>query len=40
MLEELKLDALIKRIKQSFEEFCDERTGKNRQYDMGVFHLS
>lgn len=34
MFEELKLDPLIKRIKQSFEEFRDVRTGENTQYDM------
>jgi len=34
MLEELKLDRLIVRIKQSFAEFCDVRTGNNIQYDM------
>jgi hypothetical protein len=34
MFEELRLDAMIKRIKQSFEEFYDARTGKNTRYDM------
>jgi hypothetical protein len=34
MFEELRLDRLVKRIKQSFENFCDVRTGKNTQYDM------
>ena len=34
MFEELGLDHLVKRIKQSFGEFCDVRTGQNTQYDM------
>jgi hypothetical protein len=34
MFEELGLDRLVKRIKQSFGEFCDVRTGQNTQYDM------
>lgn len=34
MFEELKLDRLVKRIQQSFGEFCDVRTGQNTQYDM------
>lgn len=44
MLEELALDSLVKRIKQSFGEFQDIRTGKNTQYDlvdagMGAFSV-
>lgn len=34
MYEELALERLIKRIKQSFEAFPDPRTGKNTQYEM------
>lgn len=34
MFEELRLDRLVKRIQQSFGEFCDVRTGQNTQYDM------
>jgi hypothetical protein len=34
MFEELSLDRLVKRIKQSFAEFPDVRTGQNTQYDM------
>lgn len=34
MYEELGLDQLMKRIKQSFGEFSDKRTGQNRQYEM------
>ena len=34
MLEELGLDRLVKRLKQSFREFCDVRKGQNTQYDM------
>lgn len=34
MLEELRLKRLVDRIKQSFGEFCDVRTGQNTQYDM------
>ena len=34
MYEELSVEKLISRIKQSFGEFCDIRTGKNTQYDM------
>jgi len=34
MYEELSPENLISRIKQSFGEFCDVRTGKNTQYDM------
>ena len=34
MFEELALDRLVKRIKQSFGEFCDVRKGQNTQYDM------
>jgi hypothetical protein len=34
MFEELGLDRLVKRIKQSFGEFCDVRKGQNTQYDM------
>ena len=34
MYEELSLEHLIKRIKQSFEGFCDVRTGKNKRYDL------
>jgi hypothetical protein len=34
MFEELRLDQLVSRIKQSFREFCDIRQGKNIQYDM------
>lgn len=44
MYEELNLDHLIKRIKHSFEGFCDVRTGKNKRYDlvdagMGAFSV-
>ncbi len=34
MYEELGVGRLVKRIKQSFGEFCDVRTGQNTQYDM------
>jgi hypothetical protein len=34
MIEELRLDRLVKCIQQSFREFCDLRTGQNKQYDM------
>ena len=34
MYEELRLEQLISRIKQSFREFRDVRQGKNIQYDM------
>jgi hypothetical protein len=34
MFEELRLERLTDRIKQSFGEFCDVRTGQNTQYDM------
>jgi hypothetical protein len=34
MFEELRLEQLVKRIKQSFGEFQDPRTGQNTQYDM------
>ena len=34
MCEELALERLIKRIKQSFAAFPDPRTGKNTQYEM------
>ena len=34
MFEELKLDRLVRRMKEGFAEFCDVRTGKNKQYDM------
>lgn len=34
MFEELRLERLVDRIKQSFGEFCDVRTGQNTQYDM------
>jgi hypothetical protein len=34
MLKELSLEHLVKRIKESFGEFCDARTGQNTQYDM------
>jgi len=36
MFEELRLEQLVSRIKQSFREFCDVRRGKNKQYDMGA----
>ncbi len=44
MYEELTLEQLISRIKQSFNNFCDVRTGKNIQYDlvdagMGAFSV-
>ena len=34
MYEELSLDHLVSRIKESFGGFCDVRKGKNTQYDM------
>lgn len=34
MFENLKLERLVERVKQSFAGFCDQRTGKNTQYDM------
>ena len=34
MFEELSIERLVKRIKQSFGEFCDVRRGQNTQYDM------
>src|SRR3990172_12157368 len=34
LFEELRLERLVKRLKQSFGEFCDARTGQNTQYDM------
>ena len=34
MYEQLRLQWLIKELKQVFEEFPDERTGKNSQYEM------
>jgi hypothetical protein len=34
MFEELRLDRLVKRLKQSFENFSDVRTGENTQYEM------
>lgn len=34
MFEELSLDRLIKRIKESFEDFKNIRTGRNIQYEM------
>jgi len=34
MFEELRLERLVQRIKQSFGGFCDVRTGQNRQYAM------
>ena len=34
MFEELRLEPLIRRIKQSFSQFSDVRQGKNIQYDM------
>ena len=34
MMEELRLERLVKRIQQSFRGFCDLRTGENKQYDM------
>ena len=34
LFEELRLERLVKRIKQSFGEFYDARTGQNTQYDM------
>jgi hypothetical protein len=34
MLEELKLDRLVKRLQQSFETFSDVRTGANTRYEM------
>ena len=42
MFEELRLEPLVKRIQQSFGEFCDIRRGANTQYDrvdagMGAF---
>jgi len=44
MFEELDLDRLVKRLKQSFGEFCDVRKGQNTQYDlvdagMGAFSV-
>jgi hypothetical protein len=44
MFEELRLDSLVKRIKQRFGEFPDVRKGKNKQYDlvdagMGAFSV-
>lgn len=44
MYEELSADHIVSRIKQSFREFCDVRTGKNTQYDrvdvgMGAFSV-
>jgi len=34
MYEKLRLQPLIKELKQVFDEFPDERTGKNSQYEM------
>jgi len=34
MYEQLRLQPLIKELKQVFDEFPDERTGKNSQYEM------
>jgi hypothetical protein len=34
MFEELRIERLVDRIKQSFGKFCDVRTGQNTQYDM------
>jgi hypothetical protein len=34
MMEELRLERLVKSIQQSFRGFCDLRTGENKQYDM------
>lgn len=34
MMEELRLERLVKSIQQSFRGFCDLRTGQNKQYDM------
>ena len=34
MYEQLKLQSLLKELKQVFEEFPDERKGKNSQYEM------
>jgi hypothetical protein len=34
MCEELGLERLVSRLKQSFGEFCDVRIGQNTQYDM------
>ena len=34
MYEELRLEQLVSRIRESFSEFCDVRQGKNIQYDM------
>lgn len=34
MMEELRVERLVKRIQQSFRGFCDLRTGENKQYDM------
>lgn len=34
MLEQLRLGQLIKELKQVFDDFPDERTGKNSQYEM------
>jgi len=34
VFEELRLEQLVSRIKQSFSQFCDVRQGKNIQYDM------
>jgi hypothetical protein len=34
MMEELRLERLVKCIQQSFRGFCDLRTGQNKQYDM------
>ena len=34
MFEELSIERLVKRIKQSFGEFSDVRRGQNTQYDM------
>lgn len=44
MFEELTVERLVKRIKQSFGEFPDHRTGQNTQYDlvdagMGAFSV-
>lgn len=34
MMEELRLERLVKCLQQSFRGFCDLRTGQNKQYDL------
>lgn len=40
MLENLRLPRMIERLRQACEEFLDERTGKNSQYDLADVGMS